>query len=41
MAKSLTEPELKQYNTNELLGTNSWNLYADRVWSKKFPIWPL
>ncbi|TRU25305.1 MAG: ribosome-recycling factor [Microcystis aeruginosa Ma_MB_S_20031200_S102] len=23
MAKSLTEPEFKQYNTNELLGTKS------------------
>ena len=40
MAKSLTEPELKQYNTNVLLDTHSWIPYADRVWSKIFPIWP-
>jgi hypothetical protein len=32
MAKSLTEPEFKQYNTNELLDTKSWSSYADRVW---------
>jgi len=32
MAKSLTEPDLKQCNTNVLADTNSWNLYADRAW---------
>ncbi|WP_242034579.1 NAD-dependent epimerase/dehydratase family protein [Microcystis flos-aquae] len=31
MAKSLTQPELKQYNTNGLLDTNSGSPYADRV----------
>jgi len=40
MAKSLTQPELKQYNTNGLLDTNSWSPYADRVWGKIFQIWP-
>jgi len=40
MAKSLTEPDLKQYNTNVLPDTNSWNLYADRAWGKNFQIWP-
>ena len=40
MAKSLTEPELKQYNTNGLLDTKSWSPYADRVWGKNFQIWP-
>jgi len=40
MAKSLTEPEFKQYNTNRLLDTKYWSPYADRVWGKNFQIWP-
>jgi len=40
MAKSLTEPDLKQYNTNRLLDTNSWSPYADRAWGKNCQIWP-